>query len=37
MYLTKMTNNDVKNVREEGLDKFYTIPTIAKQCIDKVD
>ena len=32
-----MKNNDVKNVREEGLDKFYTIPTIAKQCIDKVD
>jgi len=37
MYLTKMKNNTVKNVREEGLDKFYTIPTIAKQCIDKVD
>jgi len=32
-----MKNNDVKNVREEGLDKFYTIPTISKQCIDKVD
>ena len=37
MYLTKMENNTVKHVREEGLDKFYTIPTIAKQCIDKVD
>ena len=31
-----MIDNAVKNVREEGLDKFYTIPTIAKQCIDKV-
>ena len=33
MYLTKIENNTVKHVREKGLDKFYTIPTIAKQCI----
>ena len=25
-----------KNVREEGLDKFYTIPSYSKKCIDKV-
>jgi hypothetical protein len=25
-----------KNVREEGLDKFYTLPTYSKKCIDKV-
>jgi len=29
-------NRDVNNVREEGLDKFYTIPTYSKKCIDKV-
>lgn len=29
-------NKNVKNVREEGLDKFYTLPTCAKMCIDKV-
>lgn len=28
--------NNVKKIREEGLDKFYTIPTYSKKCIDKV-
>jgi uncharacterized C2H2 Zn-finger protein len=27
---------DANSVREEGLDKFYTIPSCAKKCIDKV-
>ena len=27
---------NAKNVREEGLDKFYTIPTYSKKCIDKI-
>jgi len=27
---------ETKNVREEGLDKFYTIPSYSKKCIDKV-
>jgi hypothetical protein len=27
---------NVKSVREEGLDKFYTIPSYAKKCIEKV-
>lgn len=33
-----VVNNDksVKIVRDEGLDKFYTIPLYAKRCIDKV-
>lgn len=34
------TENDekktVKIIREEGLDKFYTIPTCSKKCIDKI-
>lgn len=30
-------NKNVKIVREEGLDKFYTIPSCSKNCIDKVD
>ena len=29
-------NNNAKVIREEGLDKFYTIPTYSKKCIDKV-
>jgi hypothetical protein len=29
-------NKDVKVVRDEGLDKFYTTPVFAKRCIDKV-
>lgn len=29
-------NKEVKVVREEGLDKFYTIPTYSKNCIDKM-
>ena len=33
--LQKKTDN-VKIVREEGLDKFYTIPSYSKKCIDKV-
>ena len=31
-----MGNNDASIIREEGLDKFYTIPTCAKTCIDTV-
>jgi hypothetical protein len=35
-----MTNTseikNAKDVREEGLDKFYTIPSYSKKCIDKV-
>jgi uncharacterized C2H2 Zn-finger protein len=30
------TKKDVKIVREEGLDKFYTLPKYSKICIDKV-
>jgi len=30
------TNKNAKVIREEGLDKFYTIPTYSKKCIDKV-
>ena len=29
-------NKEVKVVREEGLDKFYTIPKYSKNCIDKM-
>lgn len=29
-------NIEVKTIREEGLDKFYTIPTCSKKCIDKI-
>ena len=28
--------SDIKNIRDEGLDKFYTIPTCSKKCIDKI-
>lgn len=28
--------SSVKDVREEGLDKFYTVPSYAKKCIEKV-
>ena len=34
-----MNSSETKNtkeVREEGLDKFYTIPSYSKKCIDKV-
>jgi hypothetical protein len=34
--MTEDLNKKVKSVREEGLDKFYTIPSYSKQCIDKV-
>jgi len=27
---------EAKNIREEGLDKFYTIPTCSKKCIEKI-
>lgn len=30
------SKNKTKTVREEGLDKFYTLPTYSKKCIDKV-
>lgn len=29
-------NKNAKSVREEGLDKFYTIPSYSKKCINKV-
>jgi hypothetical protein len=29
-----ITNKTTKYVREQGLDKFYTIPSIAEKCID---
>ncbi len=38
-YPDEDNNNDTKNlkkVREEGLDKFYTVPNYAKKCIDTV-
>jgi hypothetical protein len=31
-----MSKHELKNVREQGLDKFYTLPSISKQCIDYV-
>jgi hypothetical protein len=31
-----LPKKNVKLVREEGLDKFYTIPTYSKKCIDTV-
>ena len=36
---SKIENTETKNakvVREEGLDKFYTIPSYSKKCINKV-
>jgi hypothetical protein len=32
---TRIEKN-AKDVRDEGLDKFYTVPSYAKKCIDKV-
>lgn len=40
--ISQMTNQTIadtkyaKDVREEGLDKFYTLPSYSKKCIDKV-
>ena len=34
--VTEPKTDNVKIVREEGLDKFYTIPSYSKKCIDKV-
>ena len=34
--MTHLATRNAKNVREEGLDKFYTIPTYSKKCIDKM-
>lgn len=31
------TITNTKSVREEGLDKFYTLPTYSKKCIDKIN
>ena len=31
-----INNKDVNVVREEGLDKFYTLPSYSKKCIDKI-
>jgi len=33
---TQTNDKDATVVREEGLDKFYTIPSYSKKCIDKV-
>jgi hypothetical protein len=33
---TNIETKNVMSVREEGLDKFYTIPCYSKKCIDKV-
>jgi hypothetical protein len=33
-YINEKT--EIKDIREEGLDKFYTIPICSKKCIDKV-
>jgi len=34
--MVKKSSEKVKVVREEGLDKFYTVPIYAKKCIDKI-
>lgn len=31
-----MQKEEIKIIREEGLDKFYTIPICSKKCIDKI-
>jgi hypothetical protein len=31
------TITNAKSVREEGLDKFYTLPSYSKKCIDKIN
>ena len=31
-----MDKRQIKTIREEGLDKFYTIPSCSKKCIDKI-
>jgi hypothetical protein len=33
---TIIVNKNTKYIREQGLDKFYTIPSRSKKCIDKV-
>jgi hypothetical protein len=32
----ELKNKDIKVIRNEGLDKFYTLPSYSKKCIDKV-
>ena len=34
--IEQLPKKEVKIIREEGLDKFYTIPTCSKKCIDKI-
>lgn len=34
--MEKHPERKVKIIREEGLDKFYTIPSCSKKCIDKI-
>ena len=34
--IEQLQKKEVKIIREEGLDKFYTIPTCSKKCIDKI-
>ena len=34
--MNSLKTKNTKEVREEGLDKFYTIPSYSKKCIDKV-
>ncbi len=31
-----VSKTDVKKIRKDGLDKFYTIPSCSKKCIDKL-
>jgi hypothetical protein len=34
--MEEQPKKEVKIIREEGLDKFYTIPSCSKKCIDKI-
>ena len=34
--MEEQSKKEVKIIREEGLDKFYTIPSCSKKCIDKI-
>ena len=36
LHTSDKCGKEAKTVREEGLDKFYTLPTCSKKCIDKV-
>ena len=34
--MEEQLKKELKIIREEGIDKFYTIPTCSKKCIDKI-